>query len=104
PPRSTLFPHTTLFRSEQDAGAREQSVALAVVDRRPVREELRDGVRAPWMERGRLRLHRLCRQTEHLAGGSLVETNLRVDQADGLEDVDGADSVDFHRQHGLPPG
>jgi hypothetical protein len=52
---------------------------------------------------GDVSTHRLRGQPEHLAGGSLVEANLRVDQADGFEHVDGADSVDFHGQDGLPP-
>src|SRR2546430_13251925 len=48
PPRSTLFPYTTLFRS--DDGAIERVAELAHVTRPRVRFERRDG---PLRERGR---------------------------------------------------
>src|SRR3712207_7973601 len=48
PPRSTLFPYTTLFRSAQRDVARDQ---LALVERHEVRREGRGDVRA---ERGEL--------------------------------------------------
>src|SRR5690242_20993611 len=47
PPRSTLFPYTTLFRSEPVVADRVDSVGVAGVDRAHVRaEELREAARA----------------------------------------------------------
>src|SRR5256885_10564000 len=44
PPRSTLFPYTTLFRSERDGvGAADVDRPAAELDREPVPRELRGG-------------------------------------------------------------
>src|SRR2546430_9314368 len=41
PPRSTLFPYTTLFRSVRTLEAQEVRAAVVPVDRRPEEEDLR---------------------------------------------------------------
>src|SRR5215471_4110704 len=70
---------------EENAGAREEPVALPVVDRDEVTVDLRDAVRAPRMERRGLALGCLAHLPEHLAGARLVEAHARRDEADGLE-------------------
>ena len=64
------------FVIEEDPAARVDSVALPVVHRRPVGEDLGDGVRAAWVERGRLVLRDPGDLPEHLGAGGLVEANL----------------------------
>src|SRR2546426_9069823 len=53
PPRSTLFPYTTLFRShelheqeERDDGQVPHRVQLPILEPRPGRQDVRDGVPA----------------------------------------------------------
>src|SRR3712207_7764747 len=63
PPRSTLFPYTTLFRSLQRRRERQRGVPV------PPAPELRDALRAEPPEgvrrRGALRLLRRLRSEEH---------------------------------------
>ena len=66
---------------EQDAGAGEQAVALAVVDGDVVAEHLRHAVRAARVERRHLGLRHLAHLAEHLARRGLVEPDLRVRRA-----------------------
>src|SRR3712207_8381857 len=56
PPRSTLFPYTTLFRSERDAVAHEDAAGGAGLDRAPlvVVDPHGRGVRGPAGGAGRL--------------------------------------------------
>ena len=58
---------------EQDAVAGEQAVALAVIHRVVERADLRAGVRAAGVERGRLALRGLRDLPVHLAAGGLVD-------------------------------
>src|SRR3712207_6970209 len=64
PPRSTLFPYTTLFRSPADAVARRGQVRLdqMVVPRRPLRAVARHLVVGP--EYGPLRVQRAHGRSE----------------------------------------
>ncbi len=82
---------------EQDAARSEDAVALAVVDRHPVRIELGDAVGAARIEGRRLRLRDGLHLAEHLRGGGLVETDLRVDDADRLQEVHRAPARDVER-------
>src|SRR3712207_8697070 len=43
PPRSTLFPYTTLFRSEELRASRARLVATADAERRKIERDLHDG-------------------------------------------------------------
>ena len=70
---------------EADAGTREETVALAIVDRDPVTISLGHRIGTAGIKRGLLGLRRLDRLTEHLAARRLVESNSRVDHANGLE-------------------
>src|SRR2546430_9454538 len=61
PPRSTLFPYTTLFRSEANRRIRQASGARA---HRPPRRKLREVLLNPLLER-RLRIEDSTRSEEH---------------------------------------
>src|SRR3712207_7278461 len=65
PPRSTLFPYTTLFRSDAAAGVHAE--ALAVVHRDPVAVELGHRIGAAGVEGRGLVLHHAggLRSEEH---------------------------------------
>ena len=88
---------------EEDARHREQVVALAIVDRDVVREDLRDTVGAARIERRHLRLRDLPHLAEHLARRRLVEPDPGVDLPDGLERPRHALRVELPRQHRLIP-
>ena len=77
---------------EQDPGDREQVVGLAVVDRHPVRVELRGAVRRPRVERRALVL-RGRRRAEHLRGRGLVVAAVDPGRADRLEQPQRAGAV-----------
>src|SRR5207248_228443 len=80
-----------------------QAVGLAVVDGDPVAVDLGHAIRAARIERRRLALRRLHHLAEHLAGAGLVEADLGVDYADGVEDARHAESRRLAREHGLAP-
>src|SRR3712207_8290017 len=46
PPRSTLFPYTTLFRSRGPAGARRPPVSAQLIDGKASAQRLRERVKA----------------------------------------------------------
>ncbi len=75
----------------------EDAIALAVIDRHPVRVQLGHAIRAARVERGVLDLRDGLHLAEHFRGRRLVEADLRVDQADGLEQVDRAQAGDRRR-------
>ncbi|EEF93696.1 hypothetical protein CATMIT_01671, partial [Catenibacterium mitsuokai DSM 15897] len=89
---------------EQDAAGGVDLEALAVVDRGPVRHQLGHAVGAARIERGLFVLHFGLDQAEHLAGRSLVETRLRIDDAHRFQHVERADAVDLCGQQRLLPG
>src|SRR5574341_432869 len=70
---------------EENAGAREQIVALAVVDRDVVAVDFRHAVGAAWVEWRLLVLWRLPYLAEHLRAAGLVKLDLRVQDAHGFE-------------------
>ena len=70
---------------EEDSVGRVHPVRLAVVPRDPVAEDLGDAVRAPWVERRRLRLRRLDDLAEHLARPCFVEAAPHALLADRVE-------------------
>ncbi len=86
---------------EQDARRGVQPVALAVVDGDPVAVDLRHAVGAARVERRRLALGHLLHLAEHLRRAGLVEADLGVDQADGIEHPRHPQCGRLARQHGL---
>src|SRR5262245_1466708 len=88
---------------EEDARAREQAVALAVIDGDVVTVDLGHAVRAARIERRRLRLRALADLAEHLARARLVEACLRGGEPERLEDPRHADGVELRREHRLLP-
>ncbi|MNF78047.1 hypothetical protein D3C84_602090 [compost metagenome] len=89
---------------EQDAAAGMQVETLAVVHGDPVAIELGDTVRAARIERGIFVLLFGLDQAKHFTGRSLVETGVRAELTDGLEQVSHAQAVDDPGGHGLIPG
>jgi hypothetical protein len=87
---------------EQDAVAGVHPVRLAVVDRDPVRVQLRDAVRRARVERRRLALGRLDDLSVELRRGCLVETDVLFEAAcaDGVEEAESAECVDVPRVFG----
>lgn len=81
---------------EQDAVAREHAVTLPVVDRDPVRVELRTSVGRSGVEGGRLALGSLDDLSVQLRSGRLVEPDVLLEAAgtDGVEETEGAEPVD----------
>ena len=84
---------------KQDAVGGVDAVGLPVVDRDPVRVELRHAVRAAGVERRRFRLRRLLHLAVELRGGGLVEAGLlrQVEYADRLQEAERAEGVDIGR-------
>ncbi|GBH23845.1 hypothetical protein BvRS1_08940 [Burkholderia vietnamiensis] len=89
------------FVIEQDAAAAEQPVRLAIVDRHPVRVQLRDAVRAARVKRGRFRLRNRLHLAEHLGRRRLIEARFRAHHADRLEQVQRADAGHLGGRRGL---
>src|SRR5258708_9891318 len=88
---------------EQDAGAGEQIVALAVIDGDVVTVDLGHAVRAARMKRRRLALRRLAGAAEHLAAASLIESGVRTDLPEGVQQPRHTQCSEFRRQHWLLP-
>src|SRR5207247_3652469 len=86
---------------EADPGRGVHAVALAIVDRDPVRVELGHAVGAAGMERRRLPLRDLGHLAEELARAGLVEADVGVDVPDGVEQARDADTGDLRRVDGL---
>ena len=84
---------------EQNPITRIYPVRLAVVDRDPVRVELRDAVRRARVERRRLGLGRLDDLAVQLRGRRLVEPDVLLEpaRADRVEDAQRAQAVDVPR-------
>ena len=76
-------------------------VALAVVDGDPVAVDLGHAVGAARVERRRLALGDLLHLAEHLRRAGLVEADLGVDEADGVEQAGDAHGRRLARQHRL---
>ncbi|MBS1245507.1 MAG: hypothetical protein H6R36_162 [Chloroflexi bacterium] len=89
---------------EQDATGTEDAVALAVVDRHPVGEQLGHAVRAARIEGGCLVLRDGLDVAEHLGGGGLVEAGLGPQDADCLQQVQRAQAGDVSSGGGLLEG
>ena len=70
---------------EQDAVGGVDAVALAIVHRDPVAEDLGRAVGRARVERGLLRLRGLLDEAVHLGAPRLVDTRLEVDLAHGVE-------------------
>ncbi len=88
---------------EQDPRAREQVVALAVVDRDEVAVGLGHPVGAARVEGGGLGLRDLEHLAEHLGRGRLVEARLGHHLAHGLQHPRGAHAAELGREHRLVP-
>ena len=88
---------------EEDAGDREQVVALAVVDRDEVPVGLGHAVGAARVERRLLVLRHLAHLAEHLRRRRLVEADRRIDAADRLEHARHADRRELGGEHRLRP-
>ena len=88
---------------EEDAGDREQPVALAVVDRDVMREDLGDAVGAARIEGRRLGLGRLAHLAEHLARRRLVDADRGVRLANRLQHAGDALRVVLAGQQRLVP-
>src|SRR5581483_2119066 len=80
------------------------SVALAVIDGDPVAIHFGDAIRAARIERRELVLWDLADLAKHLGGAGLVETNVRVDDADRIEHSRHAESSDLAGKNRLRPG
>ena len=89
---------------EQDPRHSEQIVALAVVHRDVVREDLGHPVRAARVERRQLGLRHLADLPVHLARRGLVQPNARVDLPHGFEHPRHRLRVELACQQGLIPG
>ena len=76
---------------EEDAVGRVKAVRLTVVDRRPERIELCYCVRRTRVERRLLILRHLERLSEELGRRCLIETRLRHDLSNRLQQTDGAE-------------
>src|SRR5207248_6752861 len=89
---------------EQDAAGGVHAEAFAIVDGAPVGVELGYAVGAARVKRRLFVLDGLLDLAEHLAGRGLVVARLGIGEADGFEQVDGAESGDVAGEHGLHPG
>ena len=82
------------FVVEQYPVANKQVIGFAVVDGPPVGGDFGDGVRAPWIERGRFAL-RGFGSAEHFGRTGLIKTDLTGGMshvvADGIKEAEGAD-------------
>jgi len=83
------------FVVEEDAAAGEHPVALPVVDGDVVPVDLGDAVGGSRVEGGELGLGRLAHLSEHLAARGLVEADVGVDGADGLQHANHAKTCDL---------
>src|SRR5256885_6625722 len=72
PPRSTLFPYTTLFRSHQDVGARRPGPATLDGPRPPGRPPARKGREAEDVGGNRAEIRGLDRKSTRLNSSHLV--------------------------------
>ena len=91
------------FVVEEDAGACVETEAFAIVDGHPVGVELGDAVGAAGVEGGALALPGLLDEAEHLGGAGLVDAGLGAGDADGFEEVAGAEGGDGTGEEGLLP-
>src|SRR6266446_8277004 len=82
---------------EQDTIARVQSVALAIVHRRPIRKYLRYPVRTARPERRLLILRNGLRCAEHFAARSLIKPRPQSRFANGFQNPNRADAGDIRR-------
>src|SRR5205085_747536 len=64
---------------EQNAAARINAVAFAVVDGDPMAVRLGDAIRAARPKRSSLRLRRFLHLAEHLAARRLIKADRRID-------------------------
>ena len=103
-PRHELQASPRRLVVEQNAGHREQIVALAIVHGDVVGERLGHPVGAAGMERRLLRLRRLPRLAEHLARRCLIAPNRGVHPSDRLEDSGHPLGVVLAGEHRLLPG
>lgn len=85
------------FVVEQDAAAAEDAVALAVIHRHPMGIQLGHAIRAAGIEGRVFHLRNGLYLAEHLRGAGLVEADLRVDDADGLQQVQRPNTGDLRR-------
>src|ERR1044071_5430998 len=77
---------------EEDAVARVQAVALAVIDRRPIGKNLRHAIGTAGPERRLLILRHLLRVAEHFAARSLIKTRADSGFANRFKDADRPDA------------
>src|SRR5688572_18902105 len=89
---------------EQNAATPENAIALAIIDRHPVRIQLCHPVRAARIEWRRLRLWHCLHETEHLRRTCLVETHRRVDDAYGFQEMHRPNPGDRRRGQRLVEG
>src|SRR6185437_1618687 len=88
---------------EKDAAGSVYAETLAIVDRGPVRKQLGHAIRTAWVERRPFVLPLCLDQSEHLAGGRLIEAHLRIVNPYRFQHIECANTGDMRRQHRLPP-
>ncbi|MCY1307627.1 hypothetical protein D9M70_575630 [compost metagenome] len=80
---------------EQDPAGAEDAVGLAIVDRHPVGVQLGYAVWTAGIERRGFHLGNGLNLAEHLGCRGLIETDLRIDDANGLKKVYCTDAGNF---------
>ena len=74
---------------KQNATGAKDVVALAVVHRHPVSIKFGYAVGTAGIKGRALNLRNGLHLAKHFGGGRLIEANLRVDEADGFQQIDG---------------
>src|SRR5437867_13151056 len=82
---------------EQDTIARVQSVALAIVHRRPIRKDLRYPVRTARPERRLFILRNGLRCAKHFAARSLIKPRPQPRFSNAFQNPDSAEAGDIWR-------
>ena len=89
---------------EQNAAGPKNVIALAIVDGHPMRIELGHAIGAAGVERCAFNLGNGLHLAKHLGSAGLVEADLRVDQANGFQQVEAANAGDLRGGAGLVKG
>jgi hypothetical protein len=89
---------------EEDAARAENIVTFTIVDRDPMGIELGHPIGAARMKRGLFVLGDGLDLAEHFGGGGLIIPDPRIDQANGLQEIERTDTGDFGGGDGLVKG
>src|SRR5262249_41660732 len=88
---------------KQNAGASKEAVALAIVDGDVVAVDLGHAVGTARMKRRRFSLRRLASAAKHLAAAGLIETCLRTNLSNCIEQSSHAKRRELRRENRLLP-